>query len=125
MIGRRETRASIDRPVRAALSLEKLSPTAPPTIVVGATLAEAQAEAGDPAAAMRTLDRIEPIVKAMPPSPFYPIVLRARAIALLKQGKRVEALAALDQAEKLFRALGPAGASYIKGLPALRARSAG
>ncbi|ATY33942.1 hypothetical protein CVN68_19930 [Sphingomonas psychrotolerans] len=107
------------------MSIEKLSPAAPPTIVVGATLAEAQAEAGDPAAAMRTLDRIEPIVKAMPPNPFYPIVLRARAIALLKQGKRVEALAALDQAEKLFRALGPAGASYIKGLPALRARLTG
>jgi len=105
-----------------AMSIEKLGPTAPPTIVVGATLAEAQAEAGDPAAAMRTLDRIEPIVKAMPPNPFYPIVLRARAIALLKQGKRVGALATLDQAEKLFRALGPAGASYIKGLPALRAR---
>lgn len=108
-----------------AMSIEKLSPAAPPTIVVGATLAEAQAEAGDPAAAMRTLDRIEPIVKAMPPNPFYPIVLRARTIALLKQGKRVEALAALDQAEKLFRALGPAGASYIKGLPALRARLTG
>lgn len=108
-----------------AMSIEKLSPTAPPTIVVGATLAEAQAEAGDTAAAMRTLDRIEPIVKAMPPNPFYPIVLRARAIALLKQGKRIEALAALDQAEKLFRALGPAGASYIKGLPALRMRLTG
>jgi non-specific serine/threonine protein kinase/serine/threonine-protein kinase len=107
------------------MSIEKLSATAPPTIVVSATLAEAQAESGDPPAAMRTLDRIEPVVKAMPPNPFYPIVLRARAIALIKQGKRVEALGALDQAERLFRALGPAGETYLKALPVLRTRLTG
>lgn len=103
------------------IAIEKLSPAAPPTLVISATLAEAQAEAGDTAAASHTLDRIEPLVKGMP-GPFLPIVLRARTIILLKQGKKAEALAIFDQAERLFHALGPAGATYIKGLPALRAR---
>jgi tetratricopeptide (TPR) repeat protein len=107
-----------------AMSIEKMSPVALPSIVIGSTLAEAQAEAGDPAAAMDTLNRIEPIVKAMPPNPLHPIVLRARAIVLLKQGRNGEALAALDQAERLFRGLGPAGLTYLKGMAALRARLA-
>ncbi|MEP7007346.1 MAG: serine/threonine-protein kinase [Sphingomonas bacterium] len=102
---------------------EKISPAALPTIAAGATLAEATAEAGDPASALRTLDRIEPVVKAMP-GPTYAIALHARAIALLKQGKRVEAKVVVDQAEALLKALGPAGASYLKALPALRARIA-
>ncbi|MFA6113332.1 MAG: protein kinase [Sphingomonas sp.] len=104
--------------------IEKISPSALPSIAAGATLAEAQVEAGDTASASRTLDRIQPLVKATPPNPSYPIVLRARAIALLKQGKSAEAGVALDQAEQVFKALGPAGASYLKGFPALRARLA-
>ncbi|MEO9131559.1 MAG: hypothetical protein ABI240_10155, partial [Sphingomonas sp.] len=102
---------------------EKLSPTAPPTIAASATLAEARAEAGDAASALRTLDRIQPVVKAMP-GPTYAIALHARAIALLKQGKRAEAKAVVDQAEALLKALGPAGLVYLKALPALRARIA-
>lgn len=106
-----------------ALAIEKMSPTAPPTIVISATLAEAQAEAGDVATASRTLARIEPMVKEMP-GPFLPLTLRVRAVILSKQGKRAEALATFDQAERLFRALGPAGATYLEALPALRARIA-
>jgi non-specific serine/threonine protein kinase/serine/threonine-protein kinase len=102
--------------------IEKISPSALPSVAAGATLAEAQAEAGDPASAIRTLDRIQPLVKPTPPNPSYPIVLRARAIALLKQGDRAGARTAVDQAEQGFRALGPAGESYLKGFPALRAR---
>jgi non-specific serine/threonine protein kinase/serine/threonine-protein kinase len=104
-----------------SMAIEKLSPTAPPTLVISATLAEALAETGDTAAADRALARIEPIVKTMP-GPFRPLALRVRAIILFKQGKRAEALAMLNEAERLFKALGPAGATYLKPLPALRAR---
>lgn len=107
------------------MSAEKLTPTAPPTLMISATLAEAAAEAGDPVAAMATLDRIAPTITAMPPGPFQPILLRARAIAQFKLNRRGEALASLDQAERLFRALGPAGASFLQSLPSLRKRIAG
>jgi non-specific serine/threonine protein kinase/serine/threonine-protein kinase len=104
-----------------AMLTEKISPNAAPTLAASAALAEAQAEAGDPASATRTLDRVEPVAKPMP-GPTYAIILHARAVALIKLGKRAEASAVINQMEGLLKALGPAGALYLKGIPALRAR---
>jgi eukaryotic-like serine/threonine-protein kinase len=100
-----------------------LSPTAPPTLILGTGLLEAQAESGNIAAAQRTLEKIEPLVKAMP-KPGLPqaIFARAKAILLLQQGNIAQAALETDRAEKLFREQGPAGDSFLKSFPALRTR---
>jgi eukaryotic-like serine/threonine-protein kinase len=102
-----------------------LSPAAPPTLILGTGLLEAQAEAGNLNAAQRTLAQVEPLVAAIP-KPGLPqaIFAKAKAVLLLKQGKPAQAKAETEKAEQLFKEQGPAGDSYLRTFPALRARLA-
>jgi non-specific serine/threonine protein kinase/serine/threonine-protein kinase len=103
---------------------EKLSPAAQPTIIIGATLAEALAETGDTQQALRILGEIDTIMKDMPVSMTHGVVERARALALLKSGQLAGAKAATDRSETIFKANGAAAASYLKSFPAFRKRLA-
>lgn len=102
-----------------------LSPVALPTLILGSGLLEAQAEAGNFAAAQQTMAQVEPLIAALS-KPGLPqaIFARAKAVLLLKQGKVAQAMAEADKAEKLFREQGPAGDSFLKSFPALRTRIA-
>lgn len=106
------------------MASEKLSPAAPPTLIIAGTLVEALAEAGDTAGALTVLGKIDPILKAMPDGPAHGIAERARAITLLKVGRIADANASADRAETIFKAMGPTGESYLKVFPALRKRLA-
>lgn len=106
------------------LASEKLSPAAQPTIIIGATLAEALAETGDTRQALRILGEIDTIMKAMPVGMTHAVVERARALALLKSGQLAGANAAADRSETIFKAHGAAAASYLKSFPAFRKRLA-
>jgi non-specific serine/threonine protein kinase/serine/threonine-protein kinase len=105
------------------MAAEYLSPRAAPTLIIAAGLIEAQAESGDLAGARRTIAETEPLIAALP-APGLPqaIFARAKAVALLKEGRRAEARQEADRAETLFKAEGAAGASYLKSFRALRAR---
>jgi len=105
------------------MAAEYLSPKAAPTLIIASGLIEAQAESGDVAGAERTVAETAPLVAALP-KPGLPqaIFARASAVALLKQGRIVEARREAGRAEAAFRAEGPAGLSYLKSLTALRAR---
>jgi eukaryotic-like serine/threonine-protein kinase len=103
--------------------LKNMGPTAPPTQMVFVTLAEAQAENGDIREAEKTLSAIETDVMANPKNVLgQGVLLRARAILLLKQGKRAETIKALDQAKEKLAAAGPAGATFLTGIDQVRAR---
>ncbi len=103
---------------------EKLSPAAQPTIIIGATLAEALAETGDTRQAFRILGELDTILKDMPVSMTHAVVERARALTLLKSGQLAGAKAATDRSEAIFKANGPAAASFLKSFPAFRKRLA-
>lgn len=104
------------------LARERLGATAMPTIVIVMSLAEALAETGDPAEAERRLAEAAPVATASGGGPLGGIYTRTRAVIRLNQGRRAEALAELDRAEAIFRALGPAGETHLPALAALRAR---
>ncbi|WP_428627266.1 serine/threonine-protein kinase [Sphingopyxis sp.] len=106
------------------MASEKLSPAAQPTIIIGATLAEALAETGDTRQALRILGEIDTIMKDMPVSMTHGVVERARALSLLKSGQLAGAKAAADRSETIFKANGAAAASYLKSFPAFRKRLA-
>lgn len=105
------------------MAAENLSPAAPPTRIVGLGLAEALAEGGKTAEADRVLGEINPFIVAMP-KPGIPtgLLARARAVTRLKQGRIAEARTEIGRAKEIFTELGPAGVSYLKGLPAVRTR---
>lgn len=105
------------------MAAQYLSPKAAPTLIIASGLIEAQAESGDIAGARRTIAETEPLIAALP-KPGLPqaIFARAEAVTLIKSGKLAEARQETDRAEALFRAEGPAGVSYLKSFPALRAR---
>jgi non-specific serine/threonine protein kinase/serine/threonine-protein kinase len=105
------------------MAAQYLSPGAAPTLIIASGLIEAQAESGDLAGARRTIAETEPLIAALP-KPGLPqaIFARAKAVTLLKSGKLSEARQETGRAEALFKAEGPAGASYLKSFPALRAR---
>jgi eukaryotic-like serine/threonine-protein kinase len=107
------------------MASQYLSPTAAPTLIIGIGLAEAAAENGDTKQAQAVLDEIAPLVAAAK-KPGIPngLLARAQAVVRLKSGDAKAAAAALDEADAIFTALGPSGASYLKGSPALRARIA-
>ena len=108
-----------------ALSEKYLTVNAIPTFVSGAALAESQAETGNIAAANNTIARLERSLPPTPPSGFpHAIVSRAKVIALLNAGKISQAKAEADNAEKIFKAQGPAAETFLKTFPALRARIA-
>lgn len=102
-----------------------LAPAATPTLISGMNLIEAQAEAGNIAGARKMIAQIEPLIKALP-KPGLPqaIFARVNGIVLLKEGKVAQAKAEVDRSEKLFREQGPAGDSYLKAFPKLRAQLA-
>jgi len=107
------------------IALENLGPSAVPSIVIGIGLAEAMAETGDAAGASRLLDEMTPLVAAMPKAgPPLGLLARCRALVLLKQGRVAAADAELTLAEAIFKQIGPAGESYLKGIPTMRARIA-
>ena len=106
------------------MASEKLSPAAQPTLIIGATLAEALAETGDTQQASRVLAQMDTIMKDMPVGMTNGIVERARAVTLLKSGQLAGAKAAADRSEAIFKAQGPAAASYLKSFPAFRKRLA-
>ncbi|MBX3593004.1 serine/threonine-protein kinase [Sphingomonas sp.] len=107
------------------IAIDKLGPAAVPSVIIGIGLAEASAELGDTAAAEALLTQLTPIVGAMPASALPPAILaRTRAVLRLKQGRAADAAREADRAEAMFRALGAPGDSYLKSLPALRARIA-
>jgi non-specific serine/threonine protein kinase/serine/threonine-protein kinase len=105
------------------LARERLGGTAVPTIVMAMSLAEALAETGDTAAAERRLAEAAPIANANGGNgPMGGIYARTRAIIRLNQGRRADALADLNRAETIFRALGPAGETHLRGVASVRAR---
>jgi eukaryotic-like serine/threonine-protein kinase len=108
------------------MAAEKLSPSAPPTLIMALGLAEALAESGKTFEADSVLAGVDPLITAMP-KPGIPtgLLARARAITRLKQGRADEARIELNRAQKVFIGLGPAGTSYLKALPALRSRIGG
>lgn len=106
------------------MASEKMSPAAQPTLIIGATLAEALAETGDTQQASRVLAQMDSIMKDMPVGMTNGIVERARAVTLLKAGQLAGAKAAADRSEAIFKAQGPAAASYLKSFPAFRKRLA-
>lgn len=108
-----------------ALSEKYLTVNAIPTFVSGAALAESQAETGNIAAANNTIARLERSLPPTPPAGFpHAIVSRAKVIALLTAGKISQAKAEADNAEKIFKAQGPAAETFLKTFPVLRARIA-
>jgi eukaryotic-like serine/threonine-protein kinase len=108
-----------------ALSEKYLTANAIPTFVSGAALAESQAETGNVAAANNTIARLERALPPTPPAGFpHAIVSRAKVIALLNAGKITQAKTEADNAEKIFKAQGPAAETFLKTFPALRARIA-
>lgn len=106
------------------MASEKLSPAAQPTLIIGATLAEALAETGNTSQAFRVLGEMDPIMKGMPVSMTHGVVERARALTLLKSGRLADAKAAADRSEAIFKANGAAAASYLKSFPSFRKRLA-
>jgi len=105
------------------LARERLGATAVPTIVMTMSLAEALAETGDTAGAERRLAEAAPVANANGGAgPLAGIHARTRAVIRLRQHRRAEALADLDRAETIFRALGPAGETHLRGTASLRAR---
>ncbi len=106
------------------MASEKLSPAAQPTLIMGATLAEALAETGDTREAFRVLDEMDPILKNIPVGMTHGVVERAHAVVLLKAGKIAEAKSATDRAEAIFKGQGPAAEIYLKSFPAFRKRLA-
>lgn len=104
------------------MASEKLSPAAQPTLIIGATLAEALAETGNSEGAFRVLGEMDPILKGIPVGMTHGVVERARAVTLLKAGRIADAKAAADRAETIFKGQGPAAASYLKTFPAFRKR---
>ena len=109
------------RPMAAA----NLSPAAPPTLIIGLGLAEALAESGKVQEAERIVGEVAPLVMAAP-TPGIPngLLKRVEAIVALRQGQPAQAEIHLDRSEVIFKALGPAGVSYLKAFPALRKRIA-
>lgn len=108
------------------MATEKLSPAAPPTLIMALGQAEALAESGKTAEADSVLAAVDPLIAAMP-KPGIPtgLLARARAITRLKQGRVDEARIELNRAQEVFTGLGPVGTSYLKALPAVRARIGG
>ncbi len=105
------------------IAIEKLGPGAVPTLIIGLGLAEASAETGDTVGSARVLAEVAPMAAAMKkPGLPHGIMAKARAVLLLKEGRAAEARIETDRAEAIFRGLGPAGQSYLKSFPALRAR---
>jgi tetratricopeptide (TPR) repeat protein len=109
------------RPIAA----ENLGPSAVPTLVIGLGLAEAMAESGDTKGANKVVGEVEPLVIAIAkPGLTHAILARTQAILWLKQGRPHDATVALDRSAAILTGLGPAGSSYLKGFPAIRARIA-
>jgi eukaryotic-like serine/threonine-protein kinase len=107
------------------LSEKYLTMKAIPTVVAGAALAEAQAETGAVAAAKVTLAKLDQSLAAGPKNGLpNAIVLRAKAIMLLNEGKIAQAKQEADNAEAIFKAQGPAAETFLKTFPALRDRIA-
>ena len=106
------------------MASEKLSPAAQPTLIMGATLAEALAETGDTREAFRVLGEMDPILKNIPVGMTHGVVERAHAVVLLKAGQIAEAKSATDRAEAIFKGQGPAAEIYLKSFPAFRKRLA-
>ena len=107
------------------MAAEKLSPAAPPTLIIGMGLAEALAESGQMARAEQVLGEVEPSVTAAP-KPGIPngLLFRVKAIAALKRGDIKGAGVALQRAEAVFVEIGPPGVSYLKPLQIIRSRIA-
>jgi non-specific serine/threonine protein kinase/serine/threonine-protein kinase len=105
------------------LAVANMGETALPVVAIGIGLAEAQAETGELNQAAQLLAALKPRVKGLPPL-LDGTWLRAQSILLLRQGDRRGAAAALDAAEAIYRASGPAGESYLRNVPKLRARIA-
>lgn len=104
------------------MAAENLGAKAVPTIIIGASLAEARAETGDIAGAQKLVAELQPLFDAMPPGLPAAVLGRARAVLRLKQGRIAEARKEIDAAETVFRGAGPGGESYLKSTAALRAR---
>jgi eukaryotic-like serine/threonine-protein kinase len=103
--------------------MNNMGPTAPPTQMTAATLVEALAESGNMAEAEKEFAAIAPSVMANPKNVLSQgVLLRARAIFLLKQGKLADAAKTLDQAKEKLAAAGPAGATFLEGVDQVRAR---
>jgi len=105
-----------------AVAIEKMGPTALPTLVAGLSLAEASAQIGDMKRATAVLGEVQPVIAAGPPGVLTGVLARTQAVVALKSGNIGAAKAALAQAEAVFTAAGPAGATYLKPLAALRAQ---
>ena len=103
------------------MAAEKLSPAAVPTLMTGLGLAEALAETGDTASANRVLDEVAAQLAPKVGLP-HGVLARTQAVTLLREGRTVEARAALDRAAAIFTSLGASGAPYLKTLPPLRKR---
>ncbi|MGH6650206.1 MAG: serine/threonine-protein kinase [Sphingopyxis sp.] len=106
------------------MAAENLSPKAMPTIIIGASLAEARAETGDIEGAQALITQLQPLFDAVPPGVPTAVLGRARAVLRLKQGRIAEARKEIDAAEALFRQAGPGGEAYLKSAATLRARIA-
>ncbi|HEV2599500.1 serine/threonine-protein kinase [Sphingopyxis sp.] len=104
------------------MAAENLSPKAMPTIIIGASLAEARAETGDIAGAQALITQLQPLFDAVPPGVPTAVLGRARAVLRLKQGRIAEARKEITAAEALFRQAGPGGESYLKSAETLRKR---
>ncbi len=108
-----------------AMAGKYISPAAPPVLVIGMGLIEAQAEVGNIAGARRTIAQIEPLLAALPgPGLPHAIFVRANAVTLLNEGKLAQAKVETDRAEKLLKEQGPPADAYLKAFTALRARLA-
>lgn len=105
------------------LAQDKLGADAMPTLVIGITLAEALVETGQTTQADDLLHEVEPAVAASGrEKPAYGILLRTTAIVRAKQHRQAASVLALNGAETIWKAAGPAGAAYLLALPKLRAR---
>ena len=124
------TKLALDEPAAALpllaeaqpLAVATLGPTATPTLVIGLGLAEAKARTGDPAGADTLLQAVAPAFTGPEfPAPLKGMFLRTEAVVRDAQGRRAEAVAALDRAQSIFVAAGSAGALGLKGVAKTRA----
>jgi non-specific serine/threonine protein kinase/serine/threonine-protein kinase len=94
------------------------------TINVGILLGEGLAQTGETTRADRLIADVEPLARSAPDRVVFGVMLRARAITRLNQGRHAEAEADLRGAEVIFRAAGREGAFNLTLLAPLRARIA-
>jgi eukaryotic-like serine/threonine-protein kinase len=116
-----EARAAMDEALPIAQAT--LGPDAIPTLMLETQMIEVDAENGQVQRAATRFDQIAPKFATLPLPP-QPIANLARTEAILRinQHRPAEAAAALDKAAAIMTKMGPAGASFVKGLAPIRAR---